>query len=75
MRDFVHLHVHSQYSILDGACHIKGLVEKSIADGMRGVALTDHGNLFGVKAFTEMCNEYPDFGMKKLIRSTGKGIT
>jgi len=61
MRDFVHLHVHSQYSILDGACHIKGLVEKSIADGMRGVALTDHGNLFGVKAFTEMCNEYPDF--------------
>jgi len=61
MRDFVHLHVHSQYSILDGACHIKGLVEKSDRDGMRGVALTDHGNLFGVKAFTEACKKFPDF--------------
>ena len=61
MRDFVHLHVHSQYSILDGACHIESLVKKAVDDGMRGVAITDHGNLFGVKAFTEACNEFPDF--------------
>ena len=61
MRDFVHLHVHSQYSILDGACHIKSLVQKVVDDGMRGVAVTDHGNLFGVKAFTETCQTIPDF--------------
>ncbi len=61
MRDFVHLHVHTQYSILDGACHIERLVKKAVDDGMRGVAITDHGNLFGVKAFTEACKPYPDF--------------
>jgi len=61
MRDFVHLHVHSQYSILDGACHIESLVEKAITDGMRGVAVTDHGNLFGIKAFTEACKDYQEF--------------
>lgn len=61
MRDFVHLHVHTQYSILDGACHIEKLVKKAAENGMRGVAITDHGNLFGVKVFTEVCKSYPDF--------------
>ncbi|TSA29175.1 MAG: DNA polymerase III subunit alpha [Bacteroidetes bacterium] len=61
MRDFVHLHVHSQYSILDGACHISNLVRKAVDDGMHGVAVTDHGNLFGVKEFTQVCKTYPDF--------------
>ena len=51
MLDFVHLHVHSQYSILDGQASIAGLVDKAIADGQRGIALTDHGNMFGVKEF------------------------
>ena len=51
MRDFVHLHVHSQYSILDGQASIQRLVDKAIADGQRGIALTDHGNMFGVKEF------------------------
>ena len=51
MSDFVHLHVHSQYSILDGQASIAGLVDKAIADGQRGIALTDHGNMFGVKEF------------------------
>ena len=51
MQDFVHLHVHSQYSILDGQASIQRLVDKAIADGMRGIALTDHGNMFGVKEF------------------------
>ena len=51
MQDFVHLHVHSQYSILDGQAAIKKLVDKAIADGMKGIALTDHGNMMGVKEF------------------------
>ena len=49
MTPFVHLHVHSQYSILDGQASVKGLVDKAIANGMRGMALTDHGNMFGIK--------------------------
>ena len=48
---FTHLHVHSQYSLLDGKASIPELVDKAIADGMRGIALTDHGNMFGIKEF------------------------
>ncbi|HBC21942.1 MAG TPA: hypothetical protein DC009_07740, partial [Porphyromonadaceae bacterium] len=44
---FTHLHVHSQYSLLDGKASVKGLVNKAIDLGMRGIALTDHGNMFG----------------------------
>ena len=51
MVDFVHLHVHSQYSILDGQASIKKMIDKAIADGMKGMALTDHGNMMGVKEF------------------------
>ena len=51
MQNFVHLHVHSQYSILDGQASIARLVDKAMADGMPGIALTDHGNMFGVKEF------------------------
>ncbi|MCQ2096121.1 MAG: DNA polymerase III subunit alpha [Bacteroidaceae bacterium] len=51
MQDFVHLHVHTQYSILDGQANIKKLVDKAIGDGMRGMAITDHGNMFGIKEF------------------------
>ena len=51
MIPFVHLHVHSQYSILDGQAPIKALVDKAVADGMRGMAITDHGNMFGIKEF------------------------
>ena len=51
MQDFVHLHVHSQYSILDGQASIQKLVDKAIADGQRGIAITDHGNMFGIKEF------------------------
>lgn len=57
MNPFVHLHVHSQYSILDGQASIKGLVDKAIANGMRGMALTDHGNMFGIKEFHDYCNK------------------
>ena len=51
MQDFVHLHVHTQYSLLDGQASIPKLVDKAIADGMKGIAITDHGNMFGVKEF------------------------
>ena len=55
MQDFVHLHVHSQYSLLDGQSSIKGMVDKAIADGMKGMALTDHGNMFGAKELYDYC--------------------
>jgi DNA polymerase-3 subunit alpha len=45
--EFVHLHVHSQYSLLDGAVKVKDLVKRVAAAGMKGVAVTDHGNMFG----------------------------
>lgn len=51
MQPFVHLHVHSQYSVLDGQASIQALVDKAHDDGMPGIALTDHGNMFGVKEF------------------------
>ncbi len=55
MHDFVHLHVHTQYSLLDGQCSIPYIVDKAIADGMRGLAITDHGNMFGVKELFDYC--------------------
>lgn len=51
MQPFVHLHVHTQYSVLDGQATVKGLVDKAIADGMPGLAITDHGNMFGIKEY------------------------
>lgn len=51
MSKFVHLHVHSQYSLLDGQASVTALVDKAIADGMPAMALTDHGNMFGIKEF------------------------
>ncbi len=57
MVDFVHLHVHTQYSLLDGQCSIKKMVDKAINDGMKGIAITDHGNMFGVKELFDYCNK------------------
>lgn len=57
MYPFVHLHVHSQYSVLDGQAAVKKLVDKAIGDGMKGIALTDHGNMFGIKEFTDYVNK------------------
>jgi DNA polymerase-3 subunit alpha len=61
MVDFVHLHLHTQYSILDGACRIKDMVSRAVAMGMKGVAVTDHGNLFGIKEFSEAAGKVHDF--------------
>ncbi len=51
MQNFVHLHVHTQYSILDGQASIPKLVDKAMKDGMPGIAVTDHGAMFGIKEF------------------------
>lgn len=51
MEDFVHLHVHTQYSILDGQSSISALLKKAMKDGMKGMAITDHGNMMGIKEF------------------------
>lgn len=58
MGKFVHLHVHSQYSVLDGQASVTALVDKAMADGMPAMALTDHGNMFGIK-------EYFNYAAKK----------
>ena len=57
MQDFVHLHVHTQYSILDGQASISRLVDKAMADGMKGIAVTDHGDMFGIKEFFNYVNK------------------
>lgn len=57
MSQFVHLHVHSQYSLLDGQASVPGIVDKAIKDGMPGVALTDHGVMYGIKEFTNYINK------------------
>ncbi|MBR2237989.1 MAG: DNA polymerase III subunit alpha [Prevotella sp.] len=56
MEDFIHLHVHTYYSILDGQSSIKRLVDKAVKDGMKGMAVTDHGDMFGIKEFHDICN-------------------
>ena len=81
MHPFVHLHVHSQYSILDGQASIQALVDKAMHDGMRGIAITDHGNMFGIKEFYNYVNKKngPIFNeikdLKKKIVAIEKGET
>jgi len=67
MQDFVHLHVHTYYSILDGQSSIARLVDKAIANGMKGMAITDHGDMFGIKEFFDYCN-----GVNKKLKEQGK---
>jgi len=62
--NFTHLHVHSQYSLLDGAASIKGLMAKAKADGMKAIALTDHGNMFGAFNFVAEANKQ---GIKPIV--------
>lgn len=75
MQPFIHLHVHSQYSVLDGQASVKALVDKAIANGMRGIALTDHGNMFGIKELTDYVNKKNkdvDGEIKKLKKTIGE---
>lgn len=55
MEDFIHLHVHTHYSILDGQSKVPHLVDKAIKDGMKGMAITDHGVMYGIKEFADYC--------------------
>jgi DNA polymerase-3 subunit alpha len=74
MIPFTHLHVHSQYSILDGAASVAGLVSKAKTDGMGALALTDHGNMFGIKDFHETCKKNgikPILGVETYVASRG----
>ena len=57
---FVHLHVHTQYSILDGLSDIKKLFTRAQELGMPGLAITDHGNMYGVKDFRDISEKFPD---------------
>ena len=57
MQDFVHLHVHTHYSLLDGQASVSRLVDKAMKDGMKGIAITDHGNMFGIKEFINYVNK------------------
>ena len=85
MEDFIHLHVHTYYSILDGQSPVKRLVDKAVADGMRGMAITDHGNMFGIKEFFDYCKTVngklkdegkppfkPIFGCEMYVARTGQ---
>lgn len=73
MQDFVHLHVHTQYSILDGQASISRLVDKAMADGMRGMAVTDHGNMFGIKEFFNYVKK-KNSGINDAIKEVKKRI-
>ncbi len=57
---FVHLHVHTQYSILDGQASISGLFERAKELGMPALAITDHGNMYGVKEFLKVAKKFPE---------------
>ena len=73
MQDFIHLHVHTQYSLLDGQASVPRLVDKAIKDGMRGIAVTDHGNMFAIKEFTNYVNK-KNSGPKGEIKDLKKRI-
>ena len=57
---FVHLHVHTQYSILDGQASIASLFERAKELGMPALAITDHGNMYGVKEFLKVAKKFPE---------------
>jgi DNA polymerase-3 subunit alpha len=62
--EFVHLHLHSEFSLLDGACRLDELVEEGARLGMKAMAITDHGNMFGAVAFHDGCRER---GLKPIL--------
>ncbi|GIO88469.1 DNA-directed DNA polymerase [Paenibacillus faecis] len=64
MDSFVHLHVHSEYSLLDGAARLEDLVAKAAAFGMKALALTDHGVMYGAVPFYKLCRSH---GIKPII--------
>lgn len=65
MPQFAHLHCHTQYSLLDGAASIPGLFKKAAADGMKALAITDHGNMFGAFQFVAEASKHE--GVKPIV--------
>ena len=64
MKPFVHLHLHTEFSLLDGATRIKKVVKLAKEYGMPAIAITDHGNMYGVITFYDACK---DAGIKPII--------
>ena len=64
MKEFAHLHVHTEFSLLDGACRIKELAKYAAQLGQKAIAITDHGNMYGVVDFYKACKEA---GIKPII--------
>ncbi|MCF8296687.1 MAG: DNA polymerase III subunit alpha [Saprospiraceae bacterium] len=74
MAEFTHLHVHTQYSILDGAASVEGLLEKAKKDGMEAMAITDHGNMYGVMSFYSQAQKMgikPIIGIETYVAANG----
>ncbi len=71
-KDFVHLHVHSDYSLLDGCCRMDRLMDRAVELGMSAMALTDHGNLFGAVSFVKQAEKR---GIKPIIGCEGYIVT
>jgi len=75
--DFVHLHNHTDYSLLDGAVSIKKMVEKAVALGMKHLAITDHGNMFGALRFYKECKAHdinPIIGCEFYVSANSRKI-
>ncbi len=72
MSQFTHLHVHTEYSILDGIAKVSKLVNKALDDGMTALAITDHGNMYGVLEFYLYIKEKLVDGIKKKIKTLEK---
>lgn len=75
MSAFIHLHLHTQYSILDGATPIEGLMDRAVFLGMPAVAITDHGNMFGAKHFFDVArakNIKPILGCEVYLAPKGR---
>jgi DNA polymerase III alpha subunit (gram-positive type) len=64
MKDFVHLHLHTEYSLLDGICRLSELPLAALAAGQKAIAITDHGNMYGVHDFYKACKSA---GIKPII--------
>ena len=61
---FAHLHVHTEFSMLDGAAKLEELVAKAVADGQTALGMTDHGNMYGALDFYKECR---DHGVKPIL--------
>lgn len=75
MTPFIHLHVHTQFSLLDGQASVQALVDKAIADGQPGLAITDHGNMFGAKEFFNYVNKVNGATKSKIKEAEAAGDT